>query len=787
MTKRVRKAAVLGAGVMGAQIAGHLANAGVEVVLFELPAKEGDKSAMAKKAIASLKKLKPAPYAAKGIEAAIMPANYDENLSELSDCDLVIEAIAERMDWKKDLYEKIADHVGDDTVLASNTSGLGINTLAEALPEKLRERFLGVHFFNPPRYMHLVELIPAAQTRADILQWLEAFFVSVLGKGVVFAKDTPNFIGNRVGVFSMISTMYHAERLNIGFEVVDQLTGKPLGRPKSGTYRTADVVGLDTMGHVINTMKDYLPDDPWHKYYEVPSYIAQLVENGALGQKTRQGIYAAKGKQVFSLEAGDYVDATGTIDEDVQQLLAEKDPAKRIAGLRASDNPQAQFVWSILRDLFHYCCYWLSDIAETARDVDFAIRWGYGWKQGPFEIMQASGWSAMAQAIKEDIANGDTMSDAELPAWVEQIDAVHNDQGSYSATSGNFQPLSDHPVYQRQAVREDVIGASKAGEPLGETVFETDDVRLWHEGDGIAVLSLKTKMHTVGDGVLEGVQRACAEAEENFDALVVWSPDQPFSAGANLMQVATQVKGGDMAGVEKMIENFQEASMALKHSLVPTVAAVNGLALGGGCEFQMHCNRTVAALEAYAGLVEAGVGLVPAGGGLKELVVRAQQQARGGDVQPHIQNAFNLVAMGKVSSSGLEAKQMGLFEDSDVVICNAHELLHVAKQQARAMAESGFRPPLRSEPIKVLGKTGKATLMMMAVNMLEGHFISEHDYEIAGRIADTLCGGEVEAGSMVSQDWLLKLERDHFIALLGYEKTLERIEFMLKKGKPLRN
>lgn len=786
MTKRVRKAAVLGAGVMGAQIAGHLANAGVPVVLFELPAKEGDKSGMAKKAIASLQKLKPAPYAAKGIEQAITPANYEDDLEQLRDCDLVIEAIAERMDWKKDLYEKIAPFVGEETVLASNTSGLGINKLAEALPAELRSRFLGVHFFNPPRYMHLVELIPANETQAEILEWLEPFFVTTLGKGVVYAKDTANFIGNRVGVFSMLATMHHAVEFGIPFEVVDHITAKPLGRPKSGTFRTADVVGLDTMGHVINTLKDYLPDDPWHKYYGTPEFISALVEKGALGQKTRQGIYAAKGKQVFSVAAGDYVDAVNKIDDEVAAILAERDPAKRIQALRASDNPQAQFTWAILRDLFHYSCFWLNDIADTARDIDFAMRWGYGWKQGPFEVMQACGWKAMVEAINEDIAAGKTMSDAALPAWVSDVEGAHTAEGSYSAADSQFKPLSDHPVYQRQAVREDVLG-SAANQPLGETVFETDDVRLWHEGDGIAVLSLKTKMHTVGDGVLEGVLRACKEAEENFDGLVVWSPDAPFSAGANLMQVATQVQAGDMSGVDAMIQNFQEASMALKHSLIPTVAAVNGLALGGGCEFQMHCNRTVAALESYVGLVEAGVGLLPAGGGVKELAVRAVAQARGGDIMPHIQNAFNLVAMGKTSSSGLEAKQMGLFADDDVVICNAHELLYVAKQQARAMAESGFRPPLRGELIKVAGKTGKATLMMMAVNMLEGHFISEHDYEIAGRIASTLTGGDVEAGSYVSQDWLLKLERENFIALLGYQKTLDRIEYMLKKGRPLRN
>lgn len=785
MTTYVRKTAVLGAGVMGAQIAAHLANAGVPVILFELPAKEGDKSSNVKNALAALNKLKPAPYAYKGVEQNIFPANYDEHLPLLADCDLVIEAIAERMDWKQDLYQKIAPHIGKDTVLASNTSGLGINKLAEALPEAMRPNFLGVHFFNPPRYMHLVEVIPASHTRPEILKSLESFFVTTLGKGVVYAKDTANFIGNRIGVFSLLSTMHHARAYNIGIEVVDALTGKPLGRPKSATYRTADVVGLDVMGHTIKTMADYLPDDPWHQYFVTPDYIQTLIDNHALGAKSGKGIYINRGKQGINMQTGEYQDASGQPSAEVLAILKERDAGKKMQALRQSQDPQAQFLWALQRDLFHYCCYFLNDIADTARDIDFAIRWGYGWKQGPFEMLQAAGWQETISAINADIAAGKTMVAAALPEWVGKIDAVHTAAGSYSAQTAAYKPLCDHPVYARQRLRENVIGSAPT--TLGETVFESDDVRLWHEGDGVAVLSLKTKMHTVGNGVLEGINRACQEAEANFKALVIWSPDAPFSAGANLLQIAEQVKAGKIADIDTMIANFQEGSMTLKHCQVPTVAAVNGLALGGGCEFQMHTDRTVAALESYIGLVEAGVGLLPAGGGVKELAVRAYRQARGGDIMPHIQKAFNLVAMAQTSTSGLEARQLGLLNDDDIVIQNPHELLFVAKAQALALAASGYRPPLRESLIQVAGKTGKATLMMMAVNMLEGHFISEHDYEIAGRIASTLCGGEVEAGSYVSQDWLLQLERQNFVALLGYDKTMARIEFMLKNGKPLRN
>jgi 3-hydroxyacyl-CoA dehydrogenase len=730
----VRRAAVLGAGVMGAQIAAHLTNAGIDTVLFDLQAKDAPANGIVLKAITNLAKLSPPPLASKSLAASITPANYGENLDLLQDCDLIIEAIAERMDWKKDLYAKIAPHVADHAVLASNTSGLGINTLAQVLPASLQPRFCGVHFFNPPRYMHLAELIPAATTNRQVLEGLETFLTTHLGKGVVYAKDTPNFIGNRIGVFSILATIHHTQQFALGFDEVDGLTGPLAGRPKSATFRTSDVVGLDTMAHVIKTMADTLPDDPWHNYFAAPAWLEALIAKGALGQKSGAGIFRKIGKDinVIDLASQDYRLADRTAAAEVVEILKLKDPAEKFAKLRQSEHPQAQFLWASFRDLFHYSAYHLTDIAHTARDVDLAIRWGYGWSLGPFETWQAAGWKAVAQWIAEDIAAGKAMSNAPLPAWVlDGRDGVHSSEGSYSPADNSVVARSTLPVYQRQRFPDPLLGERF---DRGQVLFENEGVRLWSDGDGIGVVGFKTKMNTVSNHVLDGLQEAIGIAEQKLRALVIWQDKEPFSAGADLSGALGLLQNGQIDAFEALVANFQRTSQRIKYALVPVVAAVRGLALGGGCEFQMHAAKTVASLESYIGLVEAGVGLLPAGGGLKELAVRAAQAAGpGGDVFAELKKTFETVAMAKVSNSAVNARELGLLRSTDKVVFNSFELLHIAKAEARALAEGGYRPPLPARAIEVAGDTGIATFKMMLVNMLEGRFISQYDYEIGRR------------------------------------------------------
>ena len=790
---QVRKVAVLGAGVMGAQIAAHLVNVKVPVVLFDLPAKEGPRNGIVTKAVEGLKKLKPSPLGVAEDAALIQQANYEEHSELLKDCDLIIEAIAERMDWKLDLYKKIAPFVAPHAIVASNTSGLSITKLSEALPEEIKPRFCGIHFFNPPRYMYLVELIPTPTTRPEILDQLETFVTTSVGKGVVRAKDTPNFIANRVGIAGMLATIKEAENFGLSYDVVDDLTGKKLGRASSGTFRTADVVGLDTMAHVIKTLQDNLADDPFFPSYATPPVLARLIDQGALGQKSGAGFYKKVGKDILRLDAakGEYVPSGQKADEIVARML-KKPAAERLKLLRESSNPQAQFLWAILRDSFHYVAVHLADIADSAREVDFAMRWGFGMSQGPFELWQAAGWKQVAEWVKADIEAGKALCSAPLPAWVfDGRDGVHTPEGSWSAAENRYVPRSALPVYQRQHFPEAVLG-SGAADPLksGTEEYRNDEIRVWSLDGEVLIASITAKLHLISPTVTEGLLKAVEIAEARYKGLVIWSPDDVFSAGANLEALMPVFMAKGSKGIAPEEKKLQDAMLRIRYAAVPVVSAIRGMALGGGCELAIHSARRVAAMESYVGLVEVGVGLVPGAGGLTYIARRAAEMANAGnagaDIFAFVKDGFTSAAMAKVGTSAIESRKLGYLIDGDVVVPNKDELLHVAITQARALYDSGYRAPHKAL-FPVAGRSAKATIMGQLANMRDGGFISQHDFHISSLIADVVCGGEVEAGSLVNEEYLMALERKHFCSLLDHPKTQERIMGMLQTGKPVRN
>ena len=804
----VKKVAVLGAGVMGAQIAAHMVNCKVPVILFDLPDKDKErggtpslafsKNGIVTRAIDGLKKLKPAPLGVNEDAALIQAANYEEHMALLKECDLVIEAIAERMDWKLDLYKKVSPFLAPHAIVASNTSGLSVTKLSEVLPNEIKPRFCGIHFFNPPRYMRLVELINTPTTEPQILDDLEAFVTSSLGKGVVRAKDSPNFIANRVGIAGMLATMKEVANFGLSYEVVDDLTGKKMGRASSGTFRTADVVGLDTMAHVIKTLQDTLSleTDPFYESFATPEVLKTLIEMGNLGQKSKAGFFKKQGRDIlrFDLASKGYVPAGEKADEVYARML-QRPAAERLKLLRGSEGAQGQFLWAIVRNSLHSAAVHLGAIADNARDVDFCLRWGFGMKQGPFELWQEAGWLSVANMIKDDIDAGKALCKAPLPDWVfkgpvADAGGVHTPQGSWNPSSGKFVLPRSLPVYARQHFPESVLGAAAPkAESAGKTLFEDESIRLWTLDDEVVIASIKTKMHAIGAGVMAGLLRGLALAEDVYQGLVIWSNDEMFSVGADLKAMLPAFIMGGAKAIDAAELQMQAAMLKLRYANVPVVSAVRGLALGGGCEMAVYSAKRVVAMESYMGLVEVGVGLVPGGGGLTYIARRAAENASastGKDLLPFLSEGFTAAAMAKVGTSALECRKLGYLLASDVIVPHKDELLFVAINEAKAMFNSGYRSP-HKRLFAVAGRSGVATIKGSLVNMRDGGFISAHDFHIGSLIANVVCGGDVDAGSLVSEEYLMTLERQAFCSLLTHPKTQERIMGMMSTGKPVRN
>ena len=806
--KTFRKIAVLGSGTMGGQIAAHFANLGFDVVMFDT----SEEALM--KSLTMMKKLKPTPFASPSIASLIKTSTY-ENLDTLSKCDFIIESIVENIDIKKQLFLKIAPYVNDHAVLVTNTSGLSIQKIAEHSPESLRSRIFGVHFFNPPRYLPLVELIRTSFSDEKLLHIAEGFITSALGKEVVYAKDSPAFIANRIGVFSFLAVLKHAENFSLSADTVDALTGKRVGRPASATFRTLDVVGLDVMSNVVKNIYENAKDDPWVELFKLPDWIDHLIEKGSLGSKTKKGIYEKVGKNinVYDPATGEYRLSDKTISSTVKKILKDNGNIENsLLELSKSDDPQAQFLWSVHRDVFHYASFHLEHVAETVRCVDLALKSGFAWQKGIFEQVQLTGWSKVREALNIDISSGKTLSQESLPNWAMDKDFVYSDDGAFDPNKNQYIPRSSHPVYERHLHKSLLQGEKQYHQNI---LLEGEATKLLDIGDGIASVSFKTKMNVLSSNVLTELPKCLDYLEENgFHALIFKQEQEHFCAGANLYEIISAIKLGllekepgvaskakkkafevmnpglpklgKLYSIKKTVAMLQELLMRLKHGKILTVAAVDGLALGGGCELLLHCNKVVASMNSYIGLVEVGIGALPAGCGSKEMALRAFLNKETDDIFPLLSKHFEQIAMATVSASALEAREMGYLKNDDVIIANPNELLYVAKQQAMALLESGFKAPLDAT-FKVVGKAGYANIMAQIANLYEGHFMSDHDKYCITSLAKVMTGSEVEENTTVNSQMLLDLERKYFIELLGTQKTQERIEFMLRNSKPLRN
>ncbi len=782
----IKSVAVLGAGVMGAQIAAHFNNAGFEATLFDLPKEGADKNAIVNQSIKKLEKVRPPALAypkMKGISAA----NYAEHIEKIRDCDLIIEAISEKIEHKQNLFEQVADYISPRAIVASNTSGISINKLAEILPAQLKTRFCGIHFFNPPRAMKLVELIPSHDTSPDVVDHLETLLTTQLGKNIIRAKDTPNFVANRIGVFSLLNAIQLAEKYDIAWDTLDALTGLGIGRAKSATCRTLDIVGLDTFSLVVSNMAAQLADDPWSETFRLPDSIKRLVAEGAIGSKAGKGFFS-KGKNtlVYSRKTNGYVDADSSLPIAIQEILSVKDPAKKLNLLRESLHPMGQFLWQHLTDVFLYCAYHLPQIANSTKDVDMAMRWGFGWHVAPFEWWQSAGWSRTTNHLKAALENGICSASIEFPAWVETTDSVYKPGLAFSPQQNSFQNASDLPVYQRQINMDVPIGAEEKTETL--TIAESNFSRLWcKKGEDVAVLSVLTKGGVVTSGVLDDIHSAVDYVEKNRMPLVIWQEGRPFSFGADLHEFQDVLASATEFDLSAYVEKFQQTSLRIKYSAAPVVAAIELQVLGGGCEIAMHADLRVAAFETYMGLVEAKVGLLPAGGGCKTMMMRAEENAAHGMLMPWLEDAFDTIASAKISTSALHAKELGLLLPHDVVVMHERELLHVAIHQAMALQESAYIPPKRNPVVSVAGRKGLGILNARLANLKEGGYISDHDYQVAKNIALVLCGGDINENTEVDEEWLLSLERQYFVDLFNQEKTTDRVRHMLENGRPLRN
>ncbi len=788
---RIKRAGVLGAGVMGATIAAHLANAGIKVVLLDIVPRELSEQDKAKgltmespefrnkiaaSALQNLLKMKPAPFLLKDYAKLIEVGNFEDHLDKLKDCDWVIEVVVENMDIKKSLFKKIVSHLKPGAILSTNTSGLSVNEMATVLPEDVKKRFLVTHFFNPPRYMRLMEIVGCNECVPEVIDFMADFTNQRLGKGVVFCKDTPNFIGNRIGVYSIMKCIHHMLDMDMTVEEVDAVAGKPTGRPKSAAFGTTDLVGLDTMVHVANNSYELLPDDEERDVFKVPEFLIKMVENKQLGRKAKQGFYKKEGGQKYywDYKAGEYKPVQKPKFDSIKLAKMAKTTGERIKALIQGQDKAAEFAWRMVRDTLLYSFNRIPEIADDVVNVDNAMKWGYNWELGPFETFDAIGIDYFVERAEKD-----GISVPERLKNIKSFYKIENGKKYY------YDLLTD--TYKEVPVREGTINLSLIKTDTNKIVDSNENASIIDIGDGVFCLEFHSPQNSISDDMLDMTYKAIEIAENQGVGLVVGNQGERFSVGANLFMLAVAIEQKAFDQIEASVSKFQHATLALKYAAVPVVAAPFQMTLGGGCEFCLHSDAICAHVETYMGLVEVGVGLLPAGGGTKEMCVRAVEEAErvNVNVQNIIVKYFQNIAMAKVSMGAAEAFKLGYMKPGDQITMDIDSLLGNAKQMVLTLAKT-YRPKTPM-PFKAPGRDVAATIKSQLWNMKMGNFITEYEYKMASMIADVICGGDVDPGTLITEEYVLSLERETFVELCKQQKTVERINHMLTTNRPLRN
>lgn len=797
MRYKINKVAVLGSGVMGSQIAAHLANAGIESCLLDMPPNELTDEEQAKgltlespevrnrfvnKGLDFAKTIKPAAFFDSKMVGKIKTGNFEDNLNWVSDADWIIEVIVEKLEPKKSLLAKVDKLRKPGSIVSSNTSGIPIKDICADLSDDFRKHFLGTHFFNPPRYLKLLEIIPGTETSPEVIDFMSEFGDKVLGKGIVKCKDTPNFIANRIGVFGIMNSMHLMMKHGLNMVEVDKLMGPATGKPKSAMFRTSDVVGLDTMVHVARNIYDTLPDDECRNIFVMPDFVNIMIQNKWLGQKTKQGFYKKVGKDINYLDyqTMEYKESPKVKFPCLEAAKQVENLAERFPLIVYANDPGAKFVWESTIDVLIYSVNRIPEIADDIVSIDNAMKWGFGWEMGPFETWDAIGLEKSVKKLKEEGRS--------VPQKIEQMLAsgkksfYEKKEGKsyyYDFSSGDYKPVS---------TPKGMIILSSLKEQ-GKVIKKNSGASLIDLGDGVACLEFHSKMNSLGGDTLTMLNAALKEVEENYEGLVIGNQGQNFSVGANIMLVFLAAQEGDWDEIDFMVRNFQKATMSIKYAKKPVVVAPHTMTLGGGCEFSVAGARMVAAAETYMGLVEVGVGVIPAGGGTKEMTLRAldKMPANAPDALPFLQPVFENLGMGKVATSAIEAKKMGFIRDEDRIVMNKDRLIEEAKETVLELAREGYRPGSPRNDIMAMGRNTLSAFKLGLYTMKEGGYISEHDELIGQKLANIICGGDLITPRKMSEQYFLDLEREAFVSLCGTRKTQERIQHMLKTGKPLRN